>query len=798
MSSSRGRHYRRTQSKRVPQSATRHGGRSKLVTEEPTHPQREFITSWLDQIHHPLNDGILEAIQDEIDEPRETTTRWRPYNLPIAHIDAGNQETASRPRHGNLTRDRYTTKQRRSLDDVHERAQLNDVTPSVCYRKGRKRLQCSTDGSSHRSTSSGHVFKKRPRRKTRQDLYETKKRTQHREPVPDTRHSQAKKRKRHKLRSGRDIMVNFTSEAIPDKRLTLKPSLTTGLFLNGRSSDTHQLTDLAFNDMIFLSRREREKSETMDDAVLQQNLKGKTVKHLNQEDNFFSERSKHRRQSNQTIQTCQKPQVVFTTIHTSSSRGSTHQEEQAALDQARDDAAELEQRTRAEDSRVHLQRSSRETTYISWSSSEDMLPPHRVHPEPHDLDKEASDGATPECVKKALIDTGVFDHTGILECDAGHARASRQDKQDEEGKPVAEEILGQAAPSTPVYQDKGVMVSPWSKSTRTELRSRGVQKRHGENDGPKNTKGDMKGIGDSNRHQVSVDAPSKKSADSCFNAAYSTSNQLPIEETGSSDKQSEFIDQNKVPPLESQVTGRWSSMENVESLLDEEPFPHFFPRHHSNIERSASNFRNGHPSVQPVRYGTTEPQSNREEWECLPLPYQSNRGSLPMLEWSNQRTETGAPPAKPFQWPQLGFAAAHMGYTDLPEQVDNSVMVGKSEEPWQRPQCSELDETMQEFIKRIESEAQAESETIEYDQEYLDNEEEGKLRAAELDTSYMDFQRDGSSVYNFESRSRRGLSMSEYARPPSTMRFRGQESQIGGGVEQNLEMGSFWRPNRFM
>ncbi|UZP32720.1 hypothetical protein NXS19_000536 [Fusarium pseudograminearum] len=69
--------------------------------------------------------------------------------------------------------------------------------------------------------------------------------------------------KKHRLRSSQDVMTNFASGAIPNTRVTMKPNLTTGLFLNGRSSATAPVADLTFNSTKFLelkpSLREKHK-----------------------------------------------------------------------------------------------------------------------------------------------------------------------------------------------------------------------------------------------------------------------------------------------------------------------------------------------------------------------------------------------------------------------------------------------------------------------------------------------------------------------------------------------------------
>ncbi|RDA94138.1 hypothetical protein CP533_6547 [Ophiocordyceps camponoti-saundersi (nom. inval.)] len=93
-------------------------------------------------------------------------------------------------------------------------------------------------------SSSEHHFGKKSRRKTRPDRYDSAKRS----PPSNVAEAPSKKRKkdgkRRRLRSDREVMDNFASQAIASDRLT--PNLRAGSFLNGRSSVAAQPADLAF------------------------------------------------------------------------------------------------------------------------------------------------------------------------------------------------------------------------------------------------------------------------------------------------------------------------------------------------------------------------------------------------------------------------------------------------------------------------------------------------------------------------------------------------------------------------
>ncbi|KAF3060923.1 hypothetical protein GL218_03413 [Daldinia childiae] len=106
-------------------------------------------------------------------------------------------------------------------------------------------------------------FEKRPRRKTREDKYETKKRNRNPEEGSAVDHSNRRSKKRKKVEkrksmaSSKNVMNNFTSNAVLNDRITVQPHLKPGLFDNGRASKKQPISDLTFSDMQFLKRQNR-------------------------------------------------------------------------------------------------------------------------------------------------------------------------------------------------------------------------------------------------------------------------------------------------------------------------------------------------------------------------------------------------------------------------------------------------------------------------------------------------------------------------------------------------------------
>ncbi|KAF4594641.1 hypothetical protein GQ602_000254 [Ophiocordyceps camponoti-floridani] len=96
-------------------------------------------------------------------------------------------------------------------------------------------------------------YGRKPRRKTRPDRYDSGKRKTSSAAAGESRPKRRKTKKR-RLRSEREVMDNFASRAIASNRLTLKPNLRPGSFLNGRSSAAAQPAVLAFYHLADVAR----------------------------------------------------------------------------------------------------------------------------------------------------------------------------------------------------------------------------------------------------------------------------------------------------------------------------------------------------------------------------------------------------------------------------------------------------------------------------------------------------------------------------------------------------------------
>ncbi|KAL7936057.1 hypothetical protein V8C35DRAFT_248342 [Trichoderma chlorosporum] len=211
----------------------------------------DFIPSWLQHVQTSYNDTSREILPQASPGPGEAA--WHPNGIPTVRIqsrygtggyqssDLFIQDTPSPPPLAGQTSSHYH----------HEFDQ--DSAHGQDLDDGRKGHYLSNPHVSTPSEASpvvyNDIFVKQPRRKTRKDRYNTVKSKGSKPSKQQTRRSATRISKNGKLRSSRDIMVNFKSSAItnPNERITLKPSFTPGLFVNGRSSAP--ITDLVFNEI---------------------------------------------------------------------------------------------------------------------------------------------------------------------------------------------------------------------------------------------------------------------------------------------------------------------------------------------------------------------------------------------------------------------------------------------------------------------------------------------------------------------------------------------------------------------
>ncbi|KAI5866429.1 hypothetical protein GGS23DRAFT_270399 [Durotheca rogersii] len=269
-------------------------------------------------------------------------------------------------------------------------------------------------------------FEKRPRRKTREDRYELgkgrKRRRRERESAKGRDDCRGKRRKRSQkkqMMSSKDVVKNFTSDAVLHDRITVPPHLKPGLFENGRTSKKQPLSDLAFSGMQFLKHPEGNlRLKSLSRSRLQE--KRREGREMEQVSSFFlplratenTRRPRSREHDTPGGSSSPQCQPMHYKCHyspSSSDRRETferHHPLQAYRDQSMG-APSLRSRRSIDGEKT----SRRNTTCFTWSNS------RRTPLENEDeLSSRQSDSAwttTPEPIRKDIIATGIYQNTGI-------------------------------------------------------------------------------------------------------------------------------------------------------------------------------------------------------------------------------------------------------------------------------------------------------------------------------------------------------------------------------------------------
>lgn len=114
---------------------------------------------------------------------------------------------------------RYETNKGKSQAEEHHRPKETKPRPRNGQAREKPKRRRSSSHDSQCSSSDELVFTKKPRHKTKPDRYETKKRNNQPKDDKSKKPKTRPRKKKHELRSSRDVVDNFTSEAISGKKL---------------------------------------------------------------------------------------------------------------------------------------------------------------------------------------------------------------------------------------------------------------------------------------------------------------------------------------------------------------------------------------------------------------------------------------------------------------------------------------------------------------------------------------------------------------------------------------------------
>ncbi|KAI1107879.1 hypothetical protein F4804DRAFT_3459 [Jackrogersella minutella] len=273
-------------------------------------------------------------------------------------------------------------------------------------------------------------FEKRPRHKTREDKYETKKKKRNREQEGGTGHEDYRRKKRKKtekrksMLSSKNVVNNFTSNAVLNDRITVPPHLKPGLFDNRRASKKQPISDLAFSEMQFLKhqkrnpqpnqlsksrlrekRREDREMEEVSSFFLPQRAEGNTrnprshspgIENTHQELEYRARQLPYAHFQGRSGPSLSDCRLFSEHTHVSESRGDTEVPSLNPPEFINDEND-----------------SEKNTVYLTWSTS-------RCSPQVSRAGVSSSLNAsgsvkttTPEPIKRDLIATGIYRDTGI-------------------------------------------------------------------------------------------------------------------------------------------------------------------------------------------------------------------------------------------------------------------------------------------------------------------------------------------------------------------------------------------------
>ncbi|RFU74569.1 hypothetical protein TARUN_7674 [Trichoderma arundinaceum] len=204
------------------------GGRPTALPSASNHKrassQTSLISSWLQHVQ-PGDNGSLREVSRQPSAVGPKESSWRPNGLPIVHVQPD-----------------YDTRRDDSSDLFIRDSPLQSLSASpICYHGRRHQSGPNSDNGKDLDNRKRHchskglistppgatlfqdaVFERRPRRKTRQNRYDTVKLKAERIEKDRAKKPSVRVSKKRRLHSSREIMANFKSRAIanPNERIT--------------------------------------------------------------------------------------------------------------------------------------------------------------------------------------------------------------------------------------------------------------------------------------------------------------------------------------------------------------------------------------------------------------------------------------------------------------------------------------------------------------------------------------------------------------------------------------------------
>ncbi|KAI0911665.1 hypothetical protein F4823DRAFT_560779 [Ustulina deusta] len=381
--------------------------------------------------------------------PRRVDRSWRPLHIPPAQGSSHSHLPLLTNPQKKLKRYKRNSGDSSLISSLGRRRELqewNCTETASEHEKGSryKSLDETEVGTVGALSPMSHIgvmvpaFEKRPRHKTRPDKYDTKqlRGRKRRGKVPDQDEDQprgSKSKKEKHVLTGKNVMKNFTSEAVTNDRITVQPNLKPGLFNNKRVPKEHPITDLSFSEMPFPAHQECDIPQHKGLSSSRLRERQRENRELERISSFFlppyadtiSRKSKPAKFKDNEAARNKKPtrsdNATLTfypdsfTTPSSSTAPTRSYCQQSFL--SPDNPCSIAEDTA---SGPDFHPNSSKTTYFAWSSSQHSPQARSYLVSTRSEPMESTRSATPDDIRKALATTGVYRNTGIRSYDDSH------------------------------------------------------------------------------------------------------------------------------------------------------------------------------------------------------------------------------------------------------------------------------------------------------------------------------------------------------------------------------------------
>ncbi|KAI0468664.1 hypothetical protein F4859DRAFT_197293 [Xylaria cf. heliscus] len=381
--------------------------------------------------------------------PRRVDPLWRPQHIPPA-------QGSSPPRFPLSTNRERNSK--RYKQNSHDSSLIGDLSPcKEVLGLGYIEATSEYDESSHHEPldgaevgTTGHsspkshqsttpIFERRPRHKTKADKYDIKKSGDCKRREKDENYPRRSKRsKRGPIVTGKNVMKNFTSEAVFNDRITVQANMKPGLFNNKRVPKEHVITDLSFSEMPFPIHQEHDIPQQKGLSSSRLRERRRESRELEQISSFFlsaradttsrkeklakfkcNEEASKKRLCYRDKTTSGFYQDPFTTPSSPTSLKTHCQRSSVSFE----NLCPIPNVTPGDpDFRPN---SSGTTTYFTWPSSRDSPQPGQYTVDTRPRSIEPAESVIPENIQDDLVTTGVYKDTGIYPYDVSSNQQTR-------------------------------------------------------------------------------------------------------------------------------------------------------------------------------------------------------------------------------------------------------------------------------------------------------------------------------------------------------------------------------------